>query len=134
MANSEAVEVVRQMLERFDEVNRIAPLGDFFNDDVEISGLRAALEGTVYRGPGALEAFDEDVMDSWAALVIRDRSYEDCGDGIVLVHGTLCLTGKETGIELDQRCAFAVVVREGRVSRFSTYRDEAEARASFEMP
>lgn len=113
-------------------------LGEWFNagdadaaqahstDDVEIVPLRAAMEDTAYRGPGAFAAFMLDNDESWARLRFEVEEFRDAGERVVAI-GQLSARARLTGADVQATLALLLEFRGDRVSRLETYVDVAEA-------
>jgi hypothetical protein len=104
---------------------------DLYASEPEIVPFRAALEGTVYRGPGAIEEFWAASRESWSELHIDTDRIEAVGDGVLAV-GTLTGTSRETGAAVEARVAFACHVRDGRIARLASHLSEEDARRELE--
>jgi hypothetical protein len=85
-------------------------------DEPVIVPLRAALEGTVYTGPDALENFRAASAESWEWLRIDVDQLEEVGDSACVVSGTLTGRGRATGAETSMAAAFAIEVVSDRVA------------------
>ena len=97
--------------------------------DVAWVPLRAALEGTSYRGPDAVSRMFADFDESWESLRFDPDEIREARD-CVLVTGRLRATGRATGVNLDTPMSVVMRFREGRVVSFRTYTDAGEARAA----
>ena len=124
----ENLELVRGLFEAF---NRGDPDGiaSLTTDDVEIVPLRAALEGTVYRGPDAAHLFWAEAMDAWTELQIDVQAVDDLGDRAVIA-GLLRGRAQDTGIEVDASLGWVFAFRDGLISHIRTCLSEADARAA----
>ncbi|HEX6116842.1 MAG TPA: nuclear transport factor 2 family protein [Solirubrobacterales bacterium] len=124
-------DVVRTMLVAFNEHDAelakslIAP-------DGEIHGLRAAVEGTVYRGAEGAARFWKDLDEVWGRVGAEDPEVIERGDE-ALVITTLVLQGRGSGVVTRRRLAVHVEIDEhGLISRFLTLIDADAARRDFE--
>jgi ketosteroid isomerase-like protein len=95
-------------------------------DDVEIVPLRAVMEDTVYRGPGAFAAFKIDNDESWAELRFDAEEFHDAGERVVAI-GQLAARARLTGASVQTRLAILLEFRGDRVSRLESHVDVAEA-------
>jgi ketosteroid isomerase-like protein len=123
--SQENVEIARLMSESFNRGDREA-FKELLAPDVEITPLRAELEGTVYRGPTSSSHFWADVDESWETLGFDPDEIRDLGDRVLLT-GRLRGKGRQTGVEVDSRIGLIVSFANGRVTRFRTYASVAEA-------
>jgi ketosteroid isomerase-like protein len=89
--------------------------------------LRAALEGTEYRGPTALDDFIADSLDSWSRLKLEPDEFRELDDQRILVIGGLTAWARETGLEMQARLAWLFVIRDERIAEVRTYPSEQEA-------
>jgi ketosteroid isomerase-like protein len=127
----ERVEVARQLIELFNRGDREG-LKEIITDDAEIVPLRAALEGTVYRGPNALDDFWAAIDESWETVEMDIDEISEHGDRVLAV-GRLRGRARETGMELDSPMAWVATFDEGKVASIRTYVNVAEAREAAEM-
>ena len=95
-------------------------------DDVEIVPLRAVMEGTAYRGPGAFAAFKVDNDESWAELRFEAEEFRDAGERVVAI-GHLAARARLTGADVRTSLALLLEFRGDLVSRIETYVDIAAA-------
>jgi ketosteroid isomerase-like protein len=123
--SQENVEIVRAAMEAFNRRD-----GEKFNallaSDAEIVPVRAALEGTVYRGPDAASQYCAAVDESWENLAWEVEEIRD-GGGWVLALGHIRGRGRGSGAALDVKAAWVARFREGLVTNFHTYTDRAAA-------
>jgi ketosteroid isomerase-like protein len=123
--SQENVEIVRVAMEAFNRRDGEG-FGALLASDAEIVPVRAVLEGTVYRGPGAAAQYCAAVDDSWENLRWEIEEIQD-DDGWVLVLGQIRGRGRGSGAVLDVRAAWVARFREGLVTNFHTYTDRGEA-------
>jgi ketosteroid isomerase-like protein len=100
--------------------------GAFLTDDSEIVPVRAALEGTVYRGRDAATQYCTAVEESWQDLKWEVEEIRD-GESWVLALGRIRGRGRGSGAVIDARGAWLAHFRDGSVTNFRTYPDRAEA-------
>src|SRR5436190_1759344 len=115
----ERVELTRRLVELFNRRD-VEGLKEITVADAEIVPMRAALEGTVYRGPTAVEEFFAASDESWEEL----RMYVDevsAHGGRVLAIGRLRGRARETGMEVDSPMGWVVTFGEGRIASVRTY-------------
>jgi hypothetical protein len=125
--------MARRVIELF---NRNFGQGRFeVDDDVRaiyaeepiIVPFRAALEGTRYEGPGALDEFAAASAETWSWIRIAPDSVRDLGQGRALIGGILTGVGRESGAEVTTRVAFLIEVEEGRIAAARTFPSEEAA-------
>ena len=119
------MQIARLMGEYFNSGDREA-FGGLFAPDAEIIPLRAALEGTVYRGPSSAADFWADTDESWETIGFDPDEIRDLGDRVLLI-GRLRAKGRQTGVEVDSRMGLIATFANGKVTRFQTYATVAEA-------
>ena len=123
--SQENVEVVRAAMEAFNRRDGEA-FGALLADDAEIVPVRAALEGTVYRGPDAASEYCAAVDESWERLRWEVEEIRE-GKSWVLALGRIRGRGRGTGAEIDARAGWVARFRDGLVTSFRTYADRADA-------
>jgi ketosteroid isomerase-like protein len=121
----ENVEVVRAAMEAFGRRD-VAAFRALLAPDAEIVPVRAALEGTVYRGPDPASEYFAAVEESWEDLAWDTEEIRDDADW-VLVLGRIRARGRGSGAALDVRAAWVARFRDGLISGLRVYSDRAEA-------
>ena len=94
--------------------------------DAEIVPVRAAVEGTVYRGRDAATQYCAAVDEAWENLRWEVEEFRD-GGGWVLALGRIQGRGRDSGATIDARGGWVARFCEGRLKTFRTYPDRAEA-------
>ena len=123
--SQENVEKARAAMEAFNRRDGQG-FGAFFVSDAEIVPVRAALEGTVYRGTDAAEQYCAAVDESWEHLVWEVEEIRD-GREWVLALGHIRGHGRDTGTPLEVRAGWVAHFRDGLIRKFQTYPDRAAA-------
>jgi len=123
--SEENAQIARLMGEYFNSGDREA-FQELFAPDAEIIPLRAALEGTVYRGPSSAADFWADADESWETMGFDPDEIRDLGDRVLLT-GRLRAKGRQTGVEVDSQMGLIASFADGKVTRFQTYATVAEA-------
>jgi len=119
------VDIMRAAMEAFNRRD-VEAFGRLLSRDAEIVPVRAALEGTVYRGPNAAAQYCAAVDESWENLRWEVEEIRD-GGSWVLVLGRILGSGRGTGAAIDARAGWVAHFHEGLVTRFHTYADREEA-------
>jgi ketosteroid isomerase-like protein len=123
--SQENVEAMRQVTEAFNRGD-----GDAFDchltSDAEVVPVRAALEGTTYRGPDAGTQYCAAVDQSWENLGWEVEEIRD-GGSWVLALGHIRGEGRDSGAAIDARAGWLAHFREGRIARFQTFANRADA-------
>jgi ketosteroid isomerase-like protein len=87
--------------------------------DAEIVPVRAALEGTTYRGPDAGSQYVAAVDESLDSLRWEVDELHEVGES-VLALGRIRGRGRETGATIDTSGGWVAQFRDGRITRFRT--------------
>jgi ketosteroid isomerase-like protein len=90
-----------------------------FTADVEIVPLRAALDGSAYRGLDGLEQFWRDVEDAWSELSAPIREFEERGEQVI-AYGRLEGVARDTGIPVSMELRWEIDFRGDRICRLAT--------------
>ena len=94
--------------------------------DAEIVPVRAALEGTTYRGNSAGSQYCSAVDETWKSL--RWEVDEICGiDELAIAVGHIRGKGRETGATIDTSSGWVAQFRDGLITRFRTYTSREDA-------
>jgi ketosteroid isomerase-like protein len=123
--SQENVEWMRGAMEAFNQRDGAA-LDGFLATDAEIVPVRAALEGTTYRGADAGTQYCIAVIQSWEELRWDVEELRD-GDGWVLALGHIRGQGRDSGVAIDARAGWLASFRDGLITRFQTYANRNEA-------
>ena len=94
--------------------------------DAEIVPVRAALEGTTYRGDDAGSQYCAAVDDSWESLRWEVEEIREVGESAVAV-GHIRGKGLETGATIDTSGGWVAQFRDGLITRFRTYTNREDA-------
>ena len=119
------VEIMRALLDAFNRRDG-ERFGAFLADDAEIVPVRAALEGTVYRGRSAGVQYCAAVEATWEQLRWDVEEIKD-GDDWVLALGHIRGRGRGSGASIDARGGWLARFADGVVSTFRTYPDRRAA-------
>jgi ketosteroid isomerase-like protein len=119
------VEVMRAAMEAFNRRD-----GERFDalltEDAEIIPVRAALEGTTYRGSNAATQYCAAVDKSWEDLGWEIEEMRDGGEW-VLALGRIRGQGRDSGAGIDSRAGWVAYFRNGLIAKFQTYANRGEA-------
>ena len=121
----ENVESLRAAL---DAVNRrdVEALTALLAKDAEIVPMRAALDGTVFRGPDAVARWYAALDESWEEMEGEIESVRDLDDR-VLVLGRLRGRGRGSGAALDVEAGSVAHFHDGLITRLQNFTSRAEA-------
>jgi ketosteroid isomerase-like protein len=123
--SEENVEVVRGVIDAFNRRD-VEPLEALLAPDAEIVPIRAALEGTVYRGPGAAKQWYAAVDDSWESLTVEVEEMRDGGDWVLSL-ARVRGYGRGSGVPIDVEAASLVRFRHGIITSLRVFTSRAEA-------
>jgi ketosteroid isomerase-like protein len=123
--SQENVETMRAAIEAFNRRDGEG-FGAFLANDAEIVPVRAALEGTVYRGRDAATQYCAAVEESWENLTWEIEEIRD-GGSWVLALGHIRGRGRGSGVAINARGAWLARFQDGSVTHFRTYPDRSEA-------
>ena len=83
-------------------------------------------EPVYYEGVSGIHEWFRDVAESWESLRFEATELRDLGDR-VLVLGDVSGCGRASGVEVDDRWAWIVEVRDGRATSLRGFLDQREA-------
>jgi ketosteroid isomerase-like protein len=86
-----------------------------------------------YAGARGIRKFFEDVAVSWESFRFEATDLRDLGDR-VLVLGHVRGRGRASGVEVDDRWAWIVALREGRAASLRGFLDHREALEAAGLP
>jgi hypothetical protein len=101
---------------------------ELFVEEPVIVPIRAALEGTRYDGPTALDDWAAALRESWANIRIDVEETREVAPGRVIATGHLQVIGRETGVALNQPFGCVAEVDAGRLATLKIFASETEAR------
>ena len=123
--SQENVETMRAVIEAFNR-REGGEFGAFLTEDAEIVPIRAALEGTTYRGRNAAVLYCAAVEQSWEGLHWEVEEVRD-GAGWVLALGRIRGRGRGSGVDIDAHGGWLASFRGGLIKRFQTFSERAQA-------
>lgn len=122
------MEVGRRCVDAFNRRD-LEAFAALLTHDAEVVPMRAALEGTVYRGREGVEKFFAETDDIWDAISVElDEDLTQVDDSTVYGRGRLRGRGHDSGIDVEMELAGVLRFRDGLISSFRTYPDLAQAR------
>ena len=130
--SEENVEAVRQTRVAFNsgDPDLVAAL---LARDAEIVPMRAAFEGTSYRGPDAAQRFFADLNETWQEIKMEELETRDLGDR-VFAAGLVRGRGQGSGAVVEMEMAWVVDFQGGLITRFVTYTDRYRALEAAGLP
>jgi ketosteroid isomerase-like protein len=94
--------------------------------DFEMHLVGVGGEPVYYAGASGIREFFRDVAESWESFRFKATDLRDLGDR-VLVLGDVRGRGRVSGVEVDDRWAWIVELREGRAASLRGFLDHREA-------
>jgi ketosteroid isomerase-like protein len=118
------VDVVRSLIEAW---NRREPGVEAYHEHAEWDFTRSSFDVQHrWRGvEGMLEVFGQ-VLAAWEDLRFEPEDFVDAGDQVVVFarhHGRR----RDSGLEVSDAATYVCALREGKIERFTLYRDRTEA-------
>jgi uncharacterized protein len=100
---------------------------EYLAPDVEIIPFGASMDGRVDCGhQGVRDWWEREIVANWAVFETRPEEFRRAGERI-LVFGRWVARGRTSGVDLDVAATWIVDVRDGKIVRWQTYTDRAEA-------
>jgi ketosteroid isomerase-like protein len=127
--SQENVEAMRGVIEAFNRGDGAAFDGCLASDP-EVVPVRAALEGTIYRGSDAGTQYCIAVDQSWENLRWEVEEIRDGGETILAL-GHIRGEGRDSGVAIDAKAGWLAHFSEGRIRRFQTFADGHDAIKAF---
>jgi ketosteroid isomerase-like protein len=93
-----------------------------------------AAEPQTYRGREGLRRWFTSFYEVMDDIRVEPETYEDLGDGRVLVVATLRATGQRSGLEAGQRSFMVITLADGLMRRIEFYSDAVSAREAVANP
>ena len=121
----ENVEIMRAAMEAFNRRDGEG-FGACLTEDVVIVPVRAAVEGTLYRGAQAAAQYCAAVDDTWENLEWDIEEFREGADWVLAV-GRIRGEGRNSGAAIDARAGWVARFRDGHITAFQTYADRNEA-------
>jgi ketosteroid isomerase-like protein len=119
------LELVRKAAAAFNRGDRAAFAACFVSDP-EIRPVRAAVDGTVFRGPDSIERFFASAEEIFTDIHVEVEELRPVGEGILLA-GPLHARGASSGAETVLPAAWSITFRDGLVATFRTWTDRSDA-------
>ena len=127
--SEENAEVVRQVVEAFNQRD-LAAMIQRFDPGIEWEpGGPAAVERPIYRGRDEVSSGFIETWETWELFQVEERELRDLGDSIVWL-GRAQMRGGASHVELDQEFAVHFLVRDGKIVRlrgFLAWQEALEA-------
>jgi ketosteroid isomerase-like protein len=125
---AQTAELVRRLMDeiRHGDLDRVLALAD---PDIELRSLLGTVEGGVYRGHAGVREWFRDVVETFAPLDPGLTGVEDA-DGAAIATGHARGRARSSGVELEWDWVAILRAPEGKVVRFSIYRDRDDLRRS----
>jgi ketosteroid isomerase-like protein len=125
LAKASRVETMSAALEAFNRRDA-SGFSAVLAENAEIVPVRAAVEGTTYRGPDAGSLYCAAVEDAWEDLHWEVEEIRE-GDGCVLALGRIRGRGRDSGVEIDANGGWLATFEGDVIARFQTFPERARA-------
>jgi ketosteroid isomerase-like protein len=125
MTRDENAEIGRAVVDAFNRRD-VKALEALLAQDAEIVPIRAAVEGTVYRGPNVAGRWFSEVDASWEDLTVTVDEVRATADGGLLL-GRVRGRGRGSGATIDVEAAAVARLRNGLITHLRIYTDRAKA-------
>lgn len=132
MSQDDERSIVRAAIEAFNRGDPEAMLASV-HPDVEWTGLRSILEGTVYHGHAGVRRWYAESNETWSEMEIRwddDR----VAPGVVVVLGRLRLRGRASGARTERPLGWVFRFEDGEMRRAEVHATHADALAAAAPP
>jgi hypothetical protein len=98
-------------------------MADDYADDAEVDTTTALPDGRCYKGREQFLRFFHEQWDAWDRLRMEPLDVAEVGGGRHVVEIRATGTGRNSGIEIDQRMGFLYTLREqdGKVARLQMF-------------
>jgi ketosteroid isomerase-like protein len=123
--SDDQVETARRAIAAFNGRDRDG-LRVLFDPSAEVTPVRAALDGTVFRGRDAPAEYCAAIEDSWDDLWWELEELR-AGPDLVLALGRIHGRGRDTGVTIDARGGWLLRFRGSLIIHFRTFSDRADA-------
>jgi ketosteroid isomerase-like protein len=124
--SEENVQVVRQLVEAFNQRD-LAAMTQWFAPDVEWQpGGPAAVERALYRGRDEVSAGFAAMWETWERFHVEESEVRAMGNSVVWL-GRARLRGEASHMDFDQPFAIHFLVRGGTICRLRGFLDWHEA-------
>jgi ketosteroid isomerase-like protein len=125
--SQENVEVVRQLVQAFNQRD-LAAMTQWFAPEVEWEpGGPAAVERALYRGRDEVSSGFASAWETWEVFRVEESEVRDLGDSVVWLGSAHMRGGDASHLEFDQPFAIHLLVRGGKVARFRGFLSWQEA-------
>ena len=122
------LEIYRRMLAAFNE-RGLEGAVEFFDEDVEVYDPDLP-EGTKIRGHEAVLRTFGEMVDAFEEMKVEDFEVIPAGDRVVaLIHTAGHGQGRYGDVNFEQRDAHVMTFRDGKITYWRLYMDQAEALA-----
>lgn len=121
------METLRRAYDAYDRRDVRAMQALSHDDCVIYTVVEGRAEPQPFRGRNGIRAWIENENDVWESVKIEDLDLRDLGDDRVFTVAVARVRGKGSGIELSTPVWSICELRDGKIFRFRSYPDRAEA-------
>jgi ketosteroid isomerase-like protein len=123
----ENVEIVRAVMAyQAGDAEDDAFLERYFHPDVEWDLTHRSFDPRIYHGHEGIREWNDQLSEAWAEWRSEPEEFLESGDQVVVLvraYGR----GRVSGLELVEKSASVVTLRDGKVSRMKVYLDREQA-------
>jgi ketosteroid isomerase-like protein len=94
--------------------------------DIEIRSIAGLLTGKTYEGAEGVEQWARDIYESFDEWTIEVTEFEQPSPTRVLAIGSTHFRGRESGVVIDEPCAWIIDHDQGLVTRFEVFLNRVE--------
>jgi ketosteroid isomerase-like protein len=123
--SSANVELVRRVFDCWNRQDREAAL-ELFSADAELDASGRVLNPETYSGTDGLMRFRREVAEPWERFELDIEEVFESGDQVVVFVRSVG-RGRGSGVEVDFRSAWVVMVSGQKITRLQLYRERNEA-------
>ena len=125
--SAENVEIVRRVVESFNQEGVDLQTLELFDSDVELSEWPEGPDARTYRGREGMLRAQESWAEAWGWQQIEPREFVDLGDRVLVqLHHRARGKGSAIDVEIDTFNVFTL--RDGLITRMELFTDEDGAR------
>jgi ketosteroid isomerase-like protein len=103
---------------------------EMVHPDLEAHVMFGHVTGAVYRGRAGARSYFEETAEVWGEMAFEVLSVEEPRDDLAVAEVRARVTGKESGVGIDQVIGTIFEFRDGKFVRIESHSDFAEAMSS----
>lgn len=124
--SAQNIELIKRGVDAFNRRD-LETFADLATDDfVWLPALPGALDGGTYAGRSGISRYFSESQSTWNRLTVLFDELRDLGDSVLLL-GRAIGRGSGSGAEVEMPLAFIAEIRDGQISKATTYLSHADA-------